>query len=45
MLSIIYRKERAMREGERERIALKVKEVSIICHKILLSLQSGQGVA
>ena len=39
------RKERAMREGVRERIEPKAKEVSTMCHKILLSIQSGQGVA
>ena len=43
--SLLYRKERAMREGERDRIAPKAKEFSTICHDILLSLQSGQGVA
>ena len=39
------RKVRAMREKEREREAPKAKEVSIKCHKFLLSLESGQGVA
>ena len=41
--SLKAKEKRAMREKERE--APKAKEGSTICHKFLLSLQSGQGVA